>query len=334
MKKILSAILVMCMCFGLLAGCGGKVITNDFNSETNQSISVKGYSFEVPESWKKGENSTDEIQYFYPEKGMMMVAYSEMNQSLDDENVRSDFIDMFGKGFEKYKLISAEETLVNKENAYRFEMKIRTNNQDYLSTMIAFDCSTGIISFLMCTEKGGNQDYTDDFEKVVASISKPLPFENTIEDVGYVLNTLSSAGICDFSSIDVGENSDTPLKSWVDKSNDTIIMVVGDENRKVTVVSASAKSEQAFTSVCTIALMGVDVVPTGTPEFLANIAPENLEKMQDGVDGVKSEVIDGVFYMIQKSENGTYKYSFTLQRDAETKEDYEEYVEHRKFMGN
>lgn len=24
MKKILSAILVMCMCFGLLAGCGGK----------------------------------------------------------------------------------------------------------------------------------------------------------------------------------------------------------------------------------------------------------------------------------------------------------------------
>lgn len=334
MKKLLSVLLAVCMCCGLLVGCGEKKVkTTDFDSETNKKVNLKGYSFEIPKSWEEGEN-TEDLLYYYPEDAMLMVGYSEMEDSINDTDVRKEFLDSFGAGMEKCKITSESEIEVNEEKAYQQKMSIQLDGKKYTTTMVVFDCSGGVIFFVLSTLQNSDKDYANDFQKIVESISKLLPFARTIDDMDNLLTNLNLAGKCDFSSTEFGEVSDTPLKTWIDSENGTLITVTGNENKQVTLVYAAAKDEQGFISVCIMALMGVDVLSTNASEYLTNLSPENLQEMESGADGAELEVIDGVTYLMKKMDNETYKYSFMLQRDKETEEDYESYLQYRELMGN
>lgn len=168
MKKILSAILVMCMCFGLLAGCG-EMEDSAQEAEKGKTEKIKRYSFEVPESWEDGDNS-DDMQYYYPKDGMLMVGYSEMNQSIGDDNARSDFITSFGAGMESYELVSEEKVRIAGIDGYRHEMNISMADKEWKASMVTFDCDGGVISFMMSTLKDSDVSYDKEFENVLKSI--------------------------------------------------------------------------------------------------------------------------------------------------------------------
>lgn len=173
MKKWLSVVLVACLCCGLLAGCGSKAEGNQIekveNEGTKKTVSIQGYSFEIPESWEEGENTKD-LLYYYPENAMLMVGYSEMNQSILDEQARKEFIDSFGSGMDDFTLISESEQDVAGQKAYRHEMNISMADEDWTATMVTYDCAGGVISFLMSTLVNVEQNYDKEFENILTSI--------------------------------------------------------------------------------------------------------------------------------------------------------------------
>lgn len=329
MKKIVSMLLVAAMCCGLLAGCGGsKVEMSDFDSATNQEKVIDGFSFEVPEKWKEGEN-TDELQYYYPEDGMLMIAFEETEEKLEDDRTREDFIKSFGTQMEKMKVISESEIEVDGNVAYHEVMSLGMDKKKFDSEMVVFNSDNGIICLLLSTLKESDKDYSNDFKKIIDSISKPLPFEKTIEDVNKLLTTLKAGGVCNFTATNFGDGTSTPMTTWIDAEHDLSIVAVGNRERYVTTIQVLANDEDNFVKVCTMALMGIDVLSPNASDFLTNLSSEELKNMPDGANGLKMEVIDGVSYVLQKDSNSAKIYSFMLKRDKETKDDYEKYLETR-----
>lgn len=172
MKKWLSALLVMCLCCSMLAGCGGKEEkTEEAKDEsTKKMVSIQRYSFEIPESWEEGEN-TEDLLYYYPENAMLMVGYSEINQSILDEQTRKEFIDSFGSSMDEFTLVSESQQDVAGQKAYRHEMNISMADEEWTATMVTYDCDGGVISFLMSTLVGVGQSYDEEFENILSSIS-------------------------------------------------------------------------------------------------------------------------------------------------------------------
>lgn len=333
MKRVISMLLVAVMCCGMLAGCGKKKVeTSDFDTATNKSYSIKGYSFEVPEKWKAGEDNTDDAQFYYPKDGMLQVNYLDVDASVKDKEIRDAFFEGILKGLDECKILSESEIEVDGEKAYQQEMDIVMSGKKYTSTMIVFDCGSGMASVGMYSLKDSEKDYSKDFEKVIGTLSKPLAFERTIDDVENILVTLELAGKCKFKAMDIGKGSDTPLKSWVDVQNGTIVTVIADEEQRVTLISADAKEEEAFVSVVIMALMGVDLLAKDATELLTKMNPTDLKNMGTNPDDALMGVIEGVSYLVQKTDIGEYQYMFSLQRDKEKKSDYEEYVEYRESM--
>lgn len=174
MKKWLSMALVICLCCGVLVGCGekdgGDHPEKVENEGTKKTVSIQGYSFEIPESWEEGDN-TEDLLYYYPENAMLMVGYSETNQSILDEQARKEFIDSFGSGMDDFTLVSESEQNVAGQKAYRHEMNISMADEDWTATMITYDCDSGVISFLMSTLVNAEQNYDKEFETILASIN-------------------------------------------------------------------------------------------------------------------------------------------------------------------
>lgn len=169
MKKVLSVLLVVCMCCGILAGCGGKQTKEAEEERINKAVSIQGYSFEIPESWEEGDN-TEDLLYFYPEDAMLMIGYSQMNQSILDEQVRKEFIDSFGASMDSFELTSESEQNIVGQKAYRHEMSISMADEDWMATMVTFDCDGGVISFLLSTLKDSEQNYDKEFENILNSV--------------------------------------------------------------------------------------------------------------------------------------------------------------------
>lgn len=323
MKKITIILLVVIACFGVLLGCGEKKVeTSDFDSSTNQNKTIKGVSFEIPKKWESGDN-TDELQYYYPEDGMLMVTFQESEGKIIDEDLRKIYIDSFGSKMDKFKIISESEIEVDGNIAYHEEMNFRLEGKDYIAEMVIFDSDDGLIGFTLGILKESGKNYSKDFGKIINSISKPLPFKKTIKDVDDLLNVLKADGKCNFTAQGFGEGSSTPMMTWSDSEYGLSIVAVGNRDSYVTTIHASANDEESFVKVCAMTLIGVDVLSPNASEFLTNLSSDNLIAMEDGIDGAKTEVIDGVSYILQKDSSNTKKYSLLLQRDKETKEDYE-----------
>lgn len=199
MKKMLSILLVACLCCGMLAGCSGnqegtsgeavkekktedeKTVTANFDSAINQKEKLERCSFEVPIAWEKGENSTVDTLYFYPDYGMLMVMYLNVETSILNTIDREAFIDGVVSGFEECEMIGESEITVNDEPAYQFEMNARMADNDYSISLVTFDISSGLISFLMATLQSSDEDYSADFQKIINSISS-IGTENAIDE--------------------------------------------------------------------------------------------------------------------------------------------------------
>ena len=189
MRKVCSLVLVLCLGVGMLAGCSTEegeklnhenpqeqqmeeelVIADDFDPETNQKKSIKGFSYEIPESWEEGD-STDTNFYFYPEEGMLMVSYEEAEGvSITDEEFREIYSKNVSSGFEEYELIDEYEIEVAGQEAYYEEIDFTTSSQKFRGRFVTFDYSDGLISFMMGTYFESDVSYDQDFEKIINSI--------------------------------------------------------------------------------------------------------------------------------------------------------------------
>lgn len=324
MKKVLCVLLMALLCCGMFAGCSGKerTLTEDFIEGENQKENLAGYSFEVPEAWEKGDASTENTLYFYPNQGMLMVMYSETSASILNDSNREDFIEGMSSTFEQFKMVEESETTVNGEDAYKFQMNAELAGDDYAIKMITFDAGAGIVSFMMGTLQTSDEDYSADFDKVVQSIKKPLPFARTIEDVRFVFSILQESDEYSFISDGVQEMSDgSTMEILYEAEEGAIITILGDEDENLTLVSVSADEEEYFLSMCAMALIG-SRTQEGVP---LDLSSDNLKEMgTEPIDAIL-EVSNGISYLLQKSDDGSY--TMIIQRDEETKEDYEAFAE-------
>lgn len=327
MKKLLSVLLAVCLCCGMLSGCGKeRTVTNDFDSSTNQNENIAGYSFEVPEAWEKAENSTENTLYFYPDQGMLMVMYSESEASILNDSDRESFIDGMASSFEEFKLIDESETTVNDEEAYKFEINAKVADSDYSLSMITFDGGYGLVSFMMGTLQSSDEDYSADFDKVLQSIQKPLSFIKTIEDVRFTYSMLQTSDEYNFVSEGVQETSDgSTMEILYESENGAMITILGDEDENLTLVSVSAEGEEYFSSMCVMALIGSGAYNNNSSEeFPLDLSADSLKELGTEPTDAIIEVANGISYLLAKSDDGSYR--MIIQRDAETKEDYEAFV--------
>ena len=177
MKKVLRLLIVACLCCGMLVGCEKKEKLSGINQELNDStesmteVEFQGYCFQIPADWEAGEN-TDELLYYYPQNGMLMIAYSPMDQSITDDQARSDFLTAFGSSMDSYELTGESEEYVAGTIAYRDTMNISAAGEEWNTQMVTFDCEGGIINFSMYSLVSANTDYTDDLNGILASLEK------------------------------------------------------------------------------------------------------------------------------------------------------------------
>lgn len=222
MKRFVGMLLMLCMCCGLLAGCGGKeessekddntkLMSSDFDSETNQKKTVKEYSYEVPEAWKEN-NSTDTISYFYPENGLLMVTCEEAEGvSIADEQFRKVYSQNVASGFEEFESLSSSELLVDNKTAYQEQAHFTASGVEFDGTIVTFDYDGGIIAFIMGTYASSDVSYADDFDKIIKSIKMINP-ENAV-----VKDTEEDEGSADDEIDKAAETNDTPeIKSSFD----------------------------------------------------------------------------------------------------------------------
>ena len=197
MKKLFSALVMACLCWGLVVGCGAQeenestqnevIASGDFNAESNQKKIIQGYCYEVPINWSEN-NSTDTISYFYPENGMLMVSYEEAEGvSITDEAFRKTYSENVASGFDNYELLDSSEITVAGQKAYREDVNFTSSDQEMSGTFVTFDYPGGIVSFMMGTYLPSDVDYSEDFEKILESVE-------TITVDG-IMNDLEEAGI-------------------------------------------------------------------------------------------------------------------------------------------
>ena len=328
MKKILSIFLVLCMCCGMITGCKKEMkVSADFNTETNQKEKVEECHYQIPAAWEKEGSTGDTTVFYYPDNGMLMVYYEEYEGGDLDDSLAQTYVRNFTSGWDKVELGEMEPIDLSGVSAYSQEWKFEADGVSYVSKTILFNCGSGILNFTMNTEKDSDISYAEDFSEILNSISVYLPFERTFSDVEEIIDILKSGGKNNFTTTGVDKLDDgMTMEIFIDDLNGTQITLIGDEDENLTNIHASAKDEAGIVSVSTTALMGADIISTAATDFLTNLSLENLEGMKSGAESALIETIDGVSYMLSKSETSTYLYSFDLQRDNSAKEDYEAYL--------
>lgn len=192
MKKICSIIMAMCLGVGMLAGCGEtqgeeKNATNNSEEQKEvedvQEVVFSGYSFEIPGEWSEGDSSED-LLYFYPETGMLMIQFSPMEgESILDEAVQQEFSQGFSSAYENFELVEQSTIQVADGEAYQQVMNLTNNDTDYQSTMVTFDCQGGWLTIALFAVKG-EDTYSQEFDEILASIKN----ESGEKSASYAVN--------------------------------------------------------------------------------------------------------------------------------------------------
>lgn len=227
MKKILSMMLVVCLCCGMLAGCGAqKEKQADIISEPAENVNqvqFQGYTFEIPVDWESGEN-TDETLYYYPEDAMLMIGYSAMDQSITDDQVRSEFLTAFGSSMESYELISESEEQVAGTTAYRDVISLGMAGEEWDTQLITFDCENGILSFMMSVLASSDLDYTDTLNDILASV---VQIDNGAASSGEVPESIDAETIREKVDVKVVPTADGLMCAFITNNSGVIIDELG-----------------------------------------------------------------------------------------------------------
>lgn len=181
-KKFLSILFVSLF---FLSACGGSEepntsettqIEEEVVQETDENYNdyfLNDMKYTVLDSWTE-DISDENLKYYYPENGMLMVSYSDEDGTISNNVSRSTFMDGFSESFESFDIISESEKTIAGKTAYQFEIDGVLNNEEIKITLIVFDYDEGIMLLVMGTYEGSDKDYySSDFENVLNSIEFP-----------------------------------------------------------------------------------------------------------------------------------------------------------------
>lgn len=148
-----------------------EVASKNKNSsdEKNKLYSMSNIKYSIPENWTE-EISDENLKYYYPEEAMLMVAYTDLDGTLSNDEIRADFIEGYASEFESYNLISESEITVAGKTAYQYDINNIMTDKEFENSLIIFDYYDGMIVFQMSTLVDSDKDYSNEFESILNSI--------------------------------------------------------------------------------------------------------------------------------------------------------------------
>lgn len=165
---------------------------NDFNSETNTTITFFGYDLSFPSSWPEGDNTLDNKTY-YAETGeavamFQMQCVSSPFDNFDELNADKDtFSESYGNSFESFNVSSAAEYSVSGTKGILYDYTGSTSGLDVHGKMLVYVSETGgnLISLQMIQSDNTEYSYFEDYEKILDSVSlseSSLNSESTLDN--------------------------------------------------------------------------------------------------------------------------------------------------------
>lgn len=117
-----------------------EVSTTETNSvdENYKVYSINSLEYSIPESWTE-EVSDENLKYYYPEDGMLMVTYTELNDTISNDVTRGEILDGFTSELESPELVSESEITIDNTKAYRYELNGVLSNQEFQTSLVIFD---------------------------------------------------------------------------------------------------------------------------------------------------------------------------------------------------
>lgn len=174
----------------LLGACGNHKVDDGSQNSSSNSVATEEVSlvsetnnvgenynvysiidleYSIPERWTE-EVSNENLKYYYPEDGMLMVAYTELDDTISSDITREEFLEGFTSELDSFEMISEAEITINNKKAYQYDISNVVSNQEYQTSLVIFDSYNGIIAFYMATLTDSDKDYSKDFENALSSI--------------------------------------------------------------------------------------------------------------------------------------------------------------------
>lgn len=161
-----------------------EVSTTETNSvdENYKVYSINSLEYSIPESWTE-EVSDENLKYYYPEDGMLMVDYSDTDGTISNSVSRASFVEGFTSGLESFDIISETEITVGGTTAYQYNLNNEISNEEYETSVVVFDYYDGIISLFMAKESNSDEDYSNEFENILSSIELTDEVDEEVEEI-------------------------------------------------------------------------------------------------------------------------------------------------------
>lgn len=182
MKKVFWLVLSVA---SVLGACSiDKVDSGGQNSvaENYKVYSINSLEYSIPESWTE-EVSDENLKYYYPEDGMLMVGYSETDGTISNSVTRASFVEGFTSELESFDIISETEITVGDTTAYQYNLNNEVSNEEYETSVVVFEYYDGIISLFMTKVSNLDEDYSNEFENILSSIELTDEVDEEVEEI-------------------------------------------------------------------------------------------------------------------------------------------------------
>ena len=174
MKKILLLGMAVCT-FTTLSACSNdtKIPTTSENKQAAKAeytinYSINGSTFNVPESWTEKDGKDGNTKYFYPKDGLLTVVFGKLDQSILDENVRTEYLSTMKSG--SLKNFTEKDGQEIGDDAYGWNVSYELNETSYDGALIVVNVKDGILQFLMSTTDHTFETYRDAFNAIYQSL--------------------------------------------------------------------------------------------------------------------------------------------------------------------
>lgn len=175
MKRILEKSLVICLLF-LLCACAAEKEAQ-YDEKTNQTVSVHGIRFQIPQQWNKSYENGEYLEYSiwdeedkYPERCLAITMEKRGNLKEDAES-RVEALEFAKEDDEiDYHLgnISETATSIGKLDAQIIAFDGKVKDKKYLYKDVLIETENGIVHLDFCSlDKIGMKD----FDRVIDSIT-------------------------------------------------------------------------------------------------------------------------------------------------------------------
>ena len=165
-----------------LAGCGSEApapaAEATTETETWSSWEYEGVSVDIPDSWKYGEEQSNEnFKYYYPDDGMFMISIDDPFE-INDENFKE-----YVNGMEGTEGITVDDSEIYNfrgDSAIHVNMTYEGDGLTQKMESIVININNKQLGFTISSPKEGK--YQTEFTKIMNSITITEPAEATTEE--------------------------------------------------------------------------------------------------------------------------------------------------------